>query len=290
MELDRLNKVIIDIKNLYLNRDPEGPEKINMVITQIKDVYSRSWQNVRMPFIKEFCSRASQGMPVAPLSVCGRDTREMGFNKYLAYFLNPGSQHGLNDKLLRAILRLTQDDTNNFDLSNCIVETKKWMVGYNCDISITGQNYYILIEQKLFSSESVNEDAESRRLKRYNEAIVRNEEFNNMKIIKIYLTSSLRLPEAIEGWNVINYKDIIKRGIKLCRDKTLSRIARENLIRFLLELSPESYYEREEDLKSMLDMGNCLINDGFSYSVALQMDRLLNENKFLIGLLMEGWL
>lgn len=288
MDTDRLNKVINDIRNFYLHRDPEGPEKIKNIITEIKNVYSSGWEKDRLPFIREFCSKASQGIPVAALSVCGKDTQGIKYNKYLAYFLDPSSQHGLGDKLLKAFMNLTGEDTDGLDLSHCIVETEKWMVGYSCDISITGQEYCILIEQKLLSPESIGKDTEVYRLRRYNEAISNNEELKNMKIIKIYLTSAVRVPESLENWHVITQKSITEWGIKLFEDNTLSSTARSNLVRFLLDLSPGPYYEIEEDVKNMLDTGNYMIDNGFNFSKAVQLNRLFKEHKLLVRLLMEG--
>lgn len=288
MELDRLNRVIKDIKDFYLDRDPEGPAKIEKVITQIKDVYSCSWEKDHLPYIKKFCGRVSQGIPVASLSLCGRAMHRTEYNKYISYFLDPASQHGLGDKLLKAIISSTGDDLGCVDLSGSTVETEKWMVGYTCDISIIGKDYCIFIEQKLLNPENINKDTELNRLRRYNAVISSKQEFKNAKIIKIYLTSAVRVPEAVEGWHVITVNSIMELGIKLCEDNTLSRTARENLMRFLLNLLPGPYYETEDIIRNMLDTGNYLINNGFDYSKALQLDRLLKENKFLVRLLMEG--
>lgn len=288
MEIDRLNKVINDIKNFYLNKDPEGPQKIQNVITQIKNVYSSGWEKDRLPFIREFCSKVSLGAPVAALSVCGRITDDKYYNKYLAYFLDPRSQHGLGDRVIRALIGTLGDDIDNVDLSQCTVETGKWMVGYRCDISVTGKDYCILIEQKLLNSESVDRDAEANRLKRYDDAINNNEEFKNLRIIKIYLTSEKKKPEGVEDWHPITYESIAEECLKLYKDETLSHTARGNLIRFVLDISPEPYCETEEDIKNMLDTGNSLISSGFDFSKAVQLDRLLNENKLVVRLLMEG--
>lgn len=288
MEIDRLNKVIGDIKNFYLNKDPEGPQKIQNVITQIENVYSSGWEKDRLPFIREFCSKVSKGVPVAALSICGRGADEKYYNKYLAYFLDPASQHGLGDRVVKAIISTLGDDIDNMDFSPCTVETEKWIVGYNCDISITGQDYCILIEQKLLNSEGLNRDAEAGRLKRYNEAINNNEEFKNMRIIKIYLTSERKEPADVEDWHAITYRNIAEACMQLLQDDTLSHTARANLIRFLLDISPGPYYETEKDIKNMLDTGNYLISNGFSFFKAVQLDRLLNENKLLVRILMEG--
>lgn len=74
----------------------------------------------------------------------------------------------------------------------------------------------------------------------------------------------------------------------MLKNNNLSNNARENLSRFLLDLSIGPYENSQKSLEELIVLSNTLKNERFTVFKALKFKNLLEKNKLTIKLLMEG--
>lgn len=296
IDINRLECVINEIREAC-DRDNKYID-LKDKISKIKSAFYTNWEQEHLPFINEFIDKTKLGIPIPVLSICGKGTQEVRFTKYLSYFLDCKKYHGLGNKLLKSILR---DEMESLDIkeefyNEYVVEPEIWLgsflskdkeINCYCDIGIISKDYSIFIEQKILSSESTNKNTELKQLERYTLAINNNPRFKNTKQLKIYLTPEGNLPEDVDDWVPLSHKDIINRGIALLYDVSLSKIAKDNLKRFLLDLTIGLYEKCEGIISEMIDLAEELSKEGFNLNKVLKFNKLVEENSMLVKLIME---
>ena len=228
---------------------------IEDVIGLIRDAYHRDWEKLRLALAKEFLVRTWAGIPLPVLSVCGRGTQEIRHSTYLGYFLDGSKPHGLGTRYLDAVLAAL--DFSGIDTYASIVETEKWIgdtpgrtrnVSCYCDIVVTtSDRHVIFIEQKVKSGESKNVDSDDNQLQRYDAAIVGNRFFEGMMQHRVFLTREGKQSSQSPNWTGLSYHNLVDAGLSLLRSGGLSTTARENLKRFLVDISIGPYDKAEDE-------------------------------------------
>jgi hypothetical protein len=192
-----------------------------------------------------------EGVPLASLSVCGRGTREIRYTQLLRYFLDPKEPHGLNSKLLGAVIgpdmqsagyktrsvNWTQASVEaEFNLGNVRIKGKEF--GCTVDLFIQVQDYVIMVENKINSPETgVVSSGEISQLKRYSTALSANfPQVSSKNLLKIFLTPDGRAPKEDLDWIPTSYQQLIGRVVKLFNDDGISQVGRHNLSCFLWDL------------------------------------------------------
>lgn len=291
-----LKKIIKNIKIEILKK--KNPLKLK--IEKIKKSYISNWESNNMAKINSITNIISfkDGIPLPVLTICGKGTREIRFTEYLAFFLNPNNAHGIQSNLLKILL---DDICKEHGLSknwydNClvkselnlgeIIDSNNKITSY-VDIGIIGNEFLIVIEHKILSSESDHPDSDLKQLERYNIAL-NNDKFKDKRKIKVFLTPEKKENINSNDWIQITHKEIISKGIKLLNDDDLTTTAKENLLRFLLDLSIGPYEKSHNSLETLVDLGNLLKDDGFNLLRALKFKKLLNQNELTIKLILEG--
>lgn len=172
-----------------------GAGDVQQVIDTIRDVYHRNWVKDKLEFARQFLARTWGGIPLPVLSVCGHGTQEIRYTNYLAYFLDGSKPHGVGTGYLNALLSTAA--VEDLDTYGSVVETDKWLgqaatkkspVNCYCDIVVSGTQFVVFIENKIRAGESSNPNSQTTQLRRYDEAIGQNPEFQDKKQIKLFLT------------------------------------------------------------------------------------------------------
>jgi len=265
-------------------------------ITNIRNAFLENWEEEKLPFVKKITNITNRGIPLPVLSICGKGTREIRFTKYLAYFLDPSKNHGVKDEFLKEILKEECKEANlpsNW-YESCEVKSEM-TIGKNIlanekiaccsDISIIGEDFVIVIEHKILSSESNHPKTELRQLKRYSLAL--NNKYPDKKQLKIYLTPRERSKSYPDDWITLTHKELINRGIKVLNKESIPKVAKENLLRLLIDLAIGPYEILEDSLNRINFLGNELWNKGFDLRRVLKFNELVDKNELVIKLLME---
>lgn len=74
--------------------------------------------------------------------------------------------------------------------------------------------------------------------------------------------------------------------MEILREQNLTRHAKENLTRFLLDLAIGPYEKTEEDLNKFVDLAKKIINEKFNLNNVNKFNRLYNEYKHAVNILM----
>lgn len=297
VDISKLCEVIHRIKDEFSGKE-ETTNNLNIVINEIKNAFIKDWEDYYLKFIPKFLDKVNCGIPTPVLSVCGRGTQEIRYTKYLGYMLDARKSHGLQDTFLKQVFKDTTELNGLKEnwFSNCEVETELWLGNYQengetvncfCDIGVIGEQFVILIEQKILSNESINERTDLGQLNRYSLCLEKNPDFNKKVITKLYLTPNGELPPGANDWTSFSHSELVLKGIEMLSSNDISPIARENLKRFLLDLVIGPYQITEDTINEMIEIAK-EINGNFVYSKALRFSQLLNENRLLLNVLMEG--
>ncbi len=255
-----------------------------------------------LPLAQEIITVIEKGIPTPVLTVCGRGTQEIRFTRYLAYFLNPQKNHGLGASLLRRVLG---HEADIFGLKTdwaeeCSVEPEFWLGNYpdksgrktGCfsDIGIVGSDFAFVIEQKISSGEGPAGETGLSQLRRYSKVLEENPNpaLAGKKVIKIYLTPSGREKRDIDNWLPISHLQIIERARQCLAETGISSVARENLRRLLIDLCLGPYDETEELISEIEDAAVGITGDPVSLQEVVKFRRLVENNRLLINLLLEG--
>lgn len=294
-----IENIISNIKRASYKRDEN---KLEEKINNIKSVFIRNWERDNVPLIRNLVNTINldKGIPLPILSICGQGSQEVRFTKYLSYFLDPDKKHGLQDKLLQALFN-SECELLGLDLNwsrNCKVLPEinlgeipgnNKTIGCFADIGIEGEDYIIIVEQKISSSESKHPDSNLNQLERYNLALDSNPKYKDKKKIKIYLTPNKSNKEQFYGWLSITHEELIDRALKLLQSKNISKIGKENLVRLLIDLAVGPYDVLEEHLEEIIILGNKLIDEKFHLKRFVRFNKLIDDNKKVIEILMEGY-
>jgi len=290
----RLKNAITDIcSQCRRNRIPLIISEIRQTINRNFELEQRSKYQLLLDALK------GAGLPLASLSICGQGTREIRYTQLLRYFFDPNELHGLDSKVLLAVLepewkrsghRLKNIEWEKakveaeFDLGN--IKTEKRSIGCTVDLFLQFSDYVVMIGNKINSSESgIISSGETSQLKRYSTAFVRNfPEFLNKKVLKIYLTPDRRSPKEDTEWLPLAYSDIIIRTSKLLSDDSMSKIGRHNLCCFLWDLITGPLY-LDNSVRENLTK---LISDAIEYAEKhIRLKRWCRENIPLIDHILE---
>lgn len=274
-------------------------EHLFKTINKIKEAYIKNWEDDRLAYVTKVAEIIERGIPTPTLSVSGMGTQEIRFTKYLAYFLDSQKSHGINSRLLREILKEYENEYGIEEqwYETCNIFPELYLGSFNseiglrvncyCDIGIIGNNFGVLIEQKILSDESKNEKTSLNQLKRYSYCIEKNPKFNSLKWFKIYLTPTGKLPKKVKDWIPIKHSEIIIKGIKVLQDPCISSEAKGNIKRLLLDLSMGPYEESEEDIQEIARLAKILNSQGFRMEYALKLESLISIYDLFIKILME---
>lgn len=211
--------------------------RLPIIISEIRHTINRSFElDQRSRYQHLLDALSGDGLPLASLSICGQGTREIRYTQLLRYFFDPNELHGLDSKVLLAVLKPEWGRSGHrlkyvewkrakveaeFNLGN--VETEKRSIGCTVDLFLQFGDYVVMIENKINSSESgIVSSGETSQLRRYSTALVKNfPEFLDKKILKIYLTPDRRSPKEDTEWFPLAYGDIISRTSKLLSDDSI---------------------------------------------------------------------
>ena len=298
VDVKRIASIIENIKKASNKKEDQA---LQIKINNIKHAFIKNWERDNLPFIQQLVEKIdlNQGIPLPILSICGQGTQEIRFTKYLSYFLDPSNNHGLQDKLLKILLSPECKGSNlesNWS-EDCKVIPEIYLgqikdhnqtISCYADIGIEGQDYIIIVEQKILSSESKHPDSDLNQLERYNLALNNNPHYKDKQQVKIYLTPKESSSADLQGWLPLTHKDLIDRGINLLKSGDISRIAKENLARLLLDLAVGPYEVLEESLDEMILLGNYLMKEKLNIGRFVRFNKLINQNEKVIEILMEG--
>lgn len=297
MDLDRLESVIGQIRATAIDKIAAPPTGFADRIASIKKAFQDFWQKEHLPQAFRITEAIRKGIPTPVLTVCGRGTQEIRFTRYLAYYLDPQKNHGLDDRLLKSVFSeeariagLPEDWTDA-----CIVIPEFWLGHYQskstrktgcfCDIGITGNDFVFVIEQKILSGEGPASHTGLPQLRRYDQVIENNPAFKDKVIIKIYLTPS---GGQRDDWNPVSHRQIIEGAYKCLNDINISTTARENLRRLLIDLVLGPYTETEELISDIKEAADHLTGDLVGLQEVVKFRRLVENNRLLVNLLTEG--
>ncbi|MDY0236314.1 MAG: PD-(D/E)XK nuclease family protein [Gudongella sp.] len=294
-----IKDIILNIKKASFKKDKV--QQLQKKIIQIKSAFMTNWETDNIPFIENILNNIDihEGIPLPILSICGHGTQEIRFTKYLSYFLDSNKKHGLQDKLLKTIFNpeceLSDFDSNWSESCEVIPEIKLGVIqeenkkiGCYADIGIVGEEYIIIVEQKILSDESKHPDTDMNQLERYNIALNNNLNYKDKKKVKIYLTTKRNNNKNHYGWLPLTHEEVIDRGINLLKSNDISNIGKENLMRLLIDLAVGPYEIVEESLDEIILLGNKLVNEKFHLGSIVRFNKLIDENKKVIEILLEG--
>lgn len=275
--------------------DKRSATDVLEVIDSIRTAYHRDWTRQKLTFAREFLSRTWAGIPLPVLSVCGHGTQEIRYSTYLAYFLDGSKPHGLGARYLDALLAFVK--IAGVDTYHAVVEIEKWLgqvpgksgsVSCYCDVVITCGDHVIFIENKIKSGESANPNSGASQLRRYDEAIRGNSLFSDKTLTRVLLTPSGRESSRSPDWRGISYRDLIEIGIDVLRGGGLSHTARENMKRFLIDLSLGPLDRAEDEIQAMVLLAQAATGPEAHFTDRLYFDQAIGRNSMLVNLLMEG--
>ncbi len=299
MEPDRLKSVICKICTASIDEKAEIPPDLEMIIASIRRAFQDYWQTEHLPLAARIAQIIDEGIPTPVLTVCGRGTQEIRFTRYLAYFLDSQKNHGLGALLLKNVLG---EEARNFGLQDnwaedCTVIPEYCLGNYSAksgkeiscysDIGIVGRDFLFVIEQKILSSEGPAGKTGLTQLKRYDKAIADNSDYRDKKIVKIFLTPSGREGEGLGDWFPMSHYCIIERAWRCLDSEGISKTARQNLHRLLIDLSLGPYKETEEIITEIRDAAISLTGETVSLQEIVQFRRLVGNNSRIVDLLLE---
>lgn len=281
-------------ENAAREKDKPSARDVSTVIAAIRADYSRDWEREKLAFAKELLSRTMAGIPVAALSVCGRGTQEIRYSSYLAYFLDMGKQHGLGARYLDSLLARVGGE--NIPTGESVVETEVWLgdvagrsraIGCYCDIVITCGDHVVFIENKVKSAESGHPDSRDSQLRRYDAAIDHNPKYATMTQVRLFLTPYGKESNKSPNWQSLSYGELVDAGIDVLRAGGISQTGRDNLKRFLLDLSLGPFDRAEQDIQLLTQLAlKAITSDDFG--TRLRFDQVAGRNRALVELLLEG--
>lgn len=276
--------------------------QIPETIERIRSAYHRDWEVRRLGEAQALRASLADGIPVPVLSVCGHGTAETRYTQYLAYFLNPLKPHGLGVRYLDGLLSLMRLSNpsipSDMDVTGAIVEAEVYIgsapghndrpVGCTCDIVVECPGYVVFIEHKVKSGQSANPNSGDRQLVRYDIAIDGNSAYRSPSRIRIYLTPGGNASFGLVEWFGLSHFDLAQVALDLLRSGGgLSTTARENLLRFAIDLALGPYERAEDEIRD-LEARAISASWDTDFGERLRFDRIVDRNRLLVDLLLEG--
>ncbi|MBS3975032.1 MAG: PD-(D/E)XK nuclease family protein [Actinobacteria bacterium] len=270
-------------------------------IERIRSAYHQDWENRRLGEAQALRVILAEGIPVPVLSACGHGTAETRYTQYLAYFLSPSKPHGLGARYLDGLLSLMRLSNpsipGDIDATEAIVEAEVYIgsapghndspVGCTCDVVIECPGYVIFIEHKVKSGQSAHPNSSDRQLDRYDIAIDRNPAYRGKSKIRIYLTPGGNASSGLVDWVGLSHSDLAQVALDLLRSGGLSATARENLLRFGVDLALGPYERAEDEIRDLEARAISATRDA-DFGERLRFDRIVDRNRLLVDLLLEG--
>lgn len=169
-------------------------------------------------------------------------TTEIRHSNVLSWFLDPKGNHGLGDRILRAVIQhiaVTQNepDTEKIDFQSFRIQ-REWK---NIDILAESNEFVLCIENKIFSGEHDNQ------LARYKEII--ENKYPNHKKMYVYLTPYGIKSSDPENWYSMSYADILNIIENSKKETTLCSEAELFLKNYIYTI--RRYVLGDEELKKM---------------------------------------
>jgi hypothetical protein len=161
------------------------------------------------------------------------------------------------------------------------------LVGCDCDIVVTCPDHVIFIEHKIKSGESPNPNSHDRQLQRYDVAIEGNPEFGDLMKIRIYLTPEGNGKSGLSEWSGLSHRELAEVGMSVLRDEELSKTARENLKRFIIDVLLGPYEKAENEVRQLERLAKDATTSA-AFVGRLRFDQAVSRNQLLVDLLMEG--
>lgn len=303
MDIDKLKASIANIKSVKFNKEKlplsEKSEisKLENTIQTICKAFLQNWEKDKLPLVKDWAMKLDFGIPLPVLSICGKGTQEVRFTKYLAYFLDPNKPHGLGSAFIKKVfskeiksLGIDEDTINNAVVdSEVIIGICKGDLkdpSCQCDIVIELDKLFIFIEQKIKSAQSPHKDTKFSQLSRYTQAIDNNLKYNSYQQIKIYLTPQNKQPEN-EDWKPLSHTELIEHGLAILKDNKLTQTARQNFIRFLMDIATGPYIGTEDEIIELHKISKELVDHEFTLNKYIKFSNLLNKNELILKLICE---
>lgn len=283
-----------------LIQSAEG-SRLPETIERIRSAYHRDWEERRLGEAEALQTSLAGGIPVPVLSACGHGTAETRYTQYLAYFLNPLKPHGLGARYLDGLLsrmRLSNPSIpSEIDVTQAVVEAEVYIgsapgqnghpVGCTCDVVVECSGYIFFIEHKVKSGQSANPNSTDRQLVRYDIAIDGNPAYRGLPKIRIYLTPGGNPASGLVDWLGLSHSDLAHVALDLLRDTDLSATARENLLRFAVDLALGPYERAEDEIRDLEARAISATQDA-DFGERLRFDRIVDRNRLLVDLLLEG--
>jgi len=298
---EQQNRVEGKIGEIKTALDGTDKNNIEAIITNIRTAFIKNWRTENISFLKRLNTQIdiNEGIPLPVLSICGKGTQEIRYTKYLSYLIDPRKKHGLANHLLHTFFdpECRKEGLPSTWSYNCIVTPEinlgeisgsSRLISSSGDIGIEGNDYFILIEQKLLSDESDHPDSNLSQLERYDKAVSGNNRFNQKKLVKIYLTPLKVTHQIKNGWINLTHNELIDRGIELLKSSVISRVGRENLLRLLVDLAVGPYEVLESTLEEIIDLGVKLENEDFNLPRIIKFNRLVENHEQVLKILMEA--
>lgn len=270
-------------------------------IERIRSAYHRDWEEWRLGEAQALQASLAGGIPVPVLSACGHGTAETRYTQYLAYFLNPSKPHGLGARYLDGLLSLMRLSNpsipSEIDVTQAVVEAEVYIgsapgqngrpVGCTCDVVVECSGHVFFIEHKVKSGQSPNPNSTDRQLVRYDIAIDGNPAYRGLSKIRIYLTPGGNTASGLVDWLGLSHSDLAHVALDLLRDTGLSATARENLLRFAVDLALGPYERAEDEIRDLEARAISATQDA-DFGERLRFDRIVDRNRLLVDLLLEG--
>ncbi len=275
--------------------------RIPETIDRIRSAYHRDWEERRLGEARALQASLAGGIPVPVLSACGHGTAETRYTQYLAYFLNPSKPHGLGARYLDGLLSLMRLSNpsvpSGLNLNEAVVEAEVYIgsapgqngrpVGCTCDVVVECPGYVFFIEHKVKSGQSANPNSSDRQLVRYDIAIDGNPAYRDPSKIRIYLTPGGNTSSGLVDWLGLSHADLAQVALGLLRTEGVSYTARENLLRFAVDLALGPYERAEDEIKDLETRAASATRDA-DFGERLRFDRIVDRNRLLVDLLLEG--
>lgn len=208
-------------------------------------------------------------------SVLNLAHREIYHSRFLADLLNPNGLHNQGNLFLEKFLDILPNKIlNTCDLKNTVVITEEVTVNGNIDISIKNNDFYIIIENKVWAGD---QDAQ---LYRYSKTI-----HNGKEPILIYLTPNGTKPTKNSLGNLkeenvikISYKENITNWINIC----IENISNERNITNVLNQYIKIIEFKKEDIMDIEIQDDkieeyLLLQKSLNQSILNKRDELINS-------------
>ena len=302
---EKIETIIKNIKAVYQNETFE--RKLTGKVKEIEEIYIKNWKQVNIFHLKKIINKLDpgDGIPVPVLTISGTEIKKTKFCKYLSYLLNPDNRHGLNTYFLDSLLgeQCREVGVVSDWAKNCQVECdyflgkvkdNKGEANCTADICVIHSDFVIIIKHNLLSNEKSYFKDGVERIASYNRAISNNTNFQGKKKIKILLEESKLNKNAYKlftqknkDWCILTYGQIIETGIEVLKNNEFSKIAQENLVRFLFDLAIEPGENFREILQEIYEVAKKLIEEKFNLNNVLKFERLTKEHEKMLKIFLE---